>query len=200
VIGQRGTRHRWTQWGRGQQSHRRKQSGPGQTITGRQMTQGLQNKTQNKTETTDHDIYVVTEKREHLFYEVQTISIKWNLILSSSSIHSSFTSRQSGFLMVPRVYTSQRNAAGAYQLVLLIWLTLRLYVEEILFRAVRQICLMWLIASSNEMIIMMIDHNSLRCLFYRVHSQSNNSIRSSTPTRGDMCLQPRLKHTRRLTE
>jgi len=32
-----------------------KQSEPGQTITGRQMTQGLQNKTQNKTETPGHD-------------------------------------------------------------------------------------------------------------------------------------------------
>jgi len=31
------TRHRWTQWGRGQQSHRRNQSGPGQTITWRQV-------------------------------------------------------------------------------------------------------------------------------------------------------------------
>jgi len=33
IIGQRGTRHRWTQWGRGQHSHRRNQSGPGQPIT-----------------------------------------------------------------------------------------------------------------------------------------------------------------------
>jgi len=53
LSGQRGTRHRWTQWGRDQQSHRRKQSGTGQTITGRQMTQGLQNKTQNETQTPD---------------------------------------------------------------------------------------------------------------------------------------------------
>jgi len=38
-------------------SNRSNQSGPGQTTTGTQRTQGLQNKTQNKTETLDHILY-----------------------------------------------------------------------------------------------------------------------------------------------